>query len=261
VSCGENVTLLLRAGKRGKSNRLRLGRRSRPITYRIVKILILAFVAVIAYPYIPAPNPRLSKAFPSFWASCFLWASSSAIANLIAGVSLTYMASFRVGDVIKVGDSTGVVLERRLYITRLKTFKNQVITSPMASSSPATSPPQPGGQAGERPDSPYQRHHRLRRPLGESPRSPHRGGKPNRTYPQESRRPSCCRPRSTEFLRGLRGERLYDAPKSCPGSTANCTKYPEYLQRRRVEIMSPHYTQIRDGNHTTIPAGLPAAGL
>ena len=31
---------------------------------------------------------------------------------------------------IKVGDSTGVVLERRLYITRLKTFKNEVITIP-----------------------------------------------------------------------------------------------------------------------------------
>ena len=49
---------------------------------------------------------------------------------MIAGVSLTYMRSFRVGDVIKVGDSTGVVLERRLYITRLKTFKNEVITIP-----------------------------------------------------------------------------------------------------------------------------------
>ena len=101
-----------------------------PITYRIVKILILAFVAVIAYPYIPGSQSSAFKGVSIFLGVLFSLGSSSAIANLIAGVSLTYMRSFRVGDVIKVGDSTGVVLERRLYITRLKTFKNQIITIP-----------------------------------------------------------------------------------------------------------------------------------
>ena len=32
------------------------------------------------------------------------------------------------GDVIKVGEATGVVLERRLNVTRLKTWKNEIIT-------------------------------------------------------------------------------------------------------------------------------------
>jgi small-conductance mechanosensitive channel len=60
----------------------------------------------------------------------FSLGSSSAIANLIAGVCLTYTRSFRVGDMVKVGDAIGVMLKRRLYITRIKTPKNHIITIP-----------------------------------------------------------------------------------------------------------------------------------
>ncbi len=111
-----------------------------PITYRIIRLLIIAFFLVVAYPFIPGSGSTAFKGISIFVGVLFSLGSTSAIANLIAGVSLTYQRSFRVGDVIKVGDSTGVVLERRLYITRMKTFKNQSLPSPIAPSFPATSP-------------------------------------------------------------------------------------------------------------------------
>jgi small-conductance mechanosensitive channel len=46
------------------------------------------------------------------------------------GVCLTYTRSFRVGNMVKVRDAIGVVLERRLYRTRIKTQKNHIITIP-----------------------------------------------------------------------------------------------------------------------------------
>jgi small-conductance mechanosensitive channel len=38
--------------------------------------------------------------------------SSSAIANLIAGLVITYMRSFKIGDRVRIGDEVGDVIEK-----------------------------------------------------------------------------------------------------------------------------------------------------
>ncbi|MNY10735.1 Miniconductance mechanosensitive channel MscM precursor [compost metagenome] len=40
------------------------------------------------------------------------------------------MRPFRIGDVVKIGDTTGAVQEKSLLVTRVLTFKNEVITIP-----------------------------------------------------------------------------------------------------------------------------------
>ena len=99
-----------------------------PITYRIFKVLIIIFFLVMAYPYIPGSDSPAFKGISIFLGVLFSLGSSSAIANLIAGVALTYQRSFRLGDVIKVGETTGVVQDRRLNVTRIKTWKNEIVT-------------------------------------------------------------------------------------------------------------------------------------
>ena len=74
-----------------------------PITYKIVRILVIAFVVVIAYPFIPGSNSNAFKGISIFLGVLFSLGSTSAVANLVAGISLTYTRAFRVGDVIKVG--------------------------------------------------------------------------------------------------------------------------------------------------------------
>jgi small-conductance mechanosensitive channel len=56
--------------------------------------------------------------------------SSSAIANGIAGIILTYMRSFLVGDWVKIGDTIGEVVEKNILVTRILTMKQEVITIP-----------------------------------------------------------------------------------------------------------------------------------
>jgi small-conductance mechanosensitive channel len=58
--------------------------------------------------------------------------SSSAVANAIAGVILTYMRSFLVGDWVQIGDTTGEVVEKNLLVTRVLTPKAEIITIPNA---------------------------------------------------------------------------------------------------------------------------------
>ena len=44
-------------------------------------------------------------------------------------------------------------------------------------------------------------------------------------------------------------------PRSCPAIYSDLHQnIQNTFNEGGVEIMSPHYTQVRDGNHTTIPA-------
>ncbi|HJW10030.1 MAG TPA: mechanosensitive ion channel domain-containing protein, partial [Holophagaceae bacterium] len=46
------------------------------------------------------------------------------------GVQLSFMSPYRVGDFIRIGDHEGTVVERNLLHTRLRTLFNQVVTLP-----------------------------------------------------------------------------------------------------------------------------------
>jgi small-conductance mechanosensitive channel len=60
----------------------------------------------------------------------FSLGSSSAISNMIAGYTMTYRRAFKVGDRIKIGDTIGDVIETRLQVTHLRSFKNEEIIIP-----------------------------------------------------------------------------------------------------------------------------------
>ena len=48
----------------------------------------------------------------------------------MAGMVMTYMRPFRIGDFIKYGDTEGFVIEKTVLVTRIRTRKNDVITIP-----------------------------------------------------------------------------------------------------------------------------------
>jgi small-conductance mechanosensitive channel len=56
--------------------------------------------------------------------------SSSFISNIIAGYSLTYRRAFKMGDRIKVEDVFGDVVDMKLFVTRLRSLKNEEIVIP-----------------------------------------------------------------------------------------------------------------------------------
>jgi len=226
-----------------------------PITYRIFKILIILFFLVVAYPYIPGSESPAFKGISIFVGVLFSLGSSSAIANLIAGVSLTYQRSFRVGDVIKVGDSTGVVLERNLNVTRINTPKNQVITIPnnsMLSSHVINLSQQVREGDGLilhttvtiGYDAPWETVHALL--IAAAKATKH-------ILPLPS--PFVLQTALNDFYVSYELNAYTDAPEIMPRIYSELHQnIQNKFNEGAVEIMSPHYTNLRDGNQTTIPA-------
>ncbi|HEX5010114.1 MAG TPA: mechanosensitive ion channel domain-containing protein [Planctomycetota bacterium] len=99
-------------------------------TYRLVRIGIIAFALVVAYPYIPGNDSAAFKGISLFLGVLISIGSSSTISNIVAGYMLTYRRAFRVGDRVRIGEVTGDVADVRLQVTQLRTVKNESITIP-----------------------------------------------------------------------------------------------------------------------------------
>lgn len=99
-------------------------------TYKLVRVLILAFALIVAYPYIPGSETAAFKGISIFIGLVVSLGSSTAISNLIAGYLMTYRRVFKVGDRVKVGDVTGEVVAVRLQVIHLRTAKNEEVTIP-----------------------------------------------------------------------------------------------------------------------------------
>jgi small-conductance mechanosensitive channel len=97
-------------------------------TYKIVRVLILALTAVVIFPYIPGSKSAAFQGISIFLGVLLSLGSTSAVSNVVAGVILTYMRAFRIGDRVKIADTVGDVLEKTLLITRIRTIKNVEIT-------------------------------------------------------------------------------------------------------------------------------------
>jgi small-conductance mechanosensitive channel len=99
-------------------------------TFKILRILVVAFSVVIAYPYIPGSDSMAFKGISVFLGVIFSLGSSSFISGMIAGLTMTYRGAFKEGDRIQIGDVVGVVTDIRLMITRVRTAKNEIVVIP-----------------------------------------------------------------------------------------------------------------------------------
>ncbi len=102
-------------------------------TYNIVRFLLVAFTLVLMFPHLPGSNSDIFKGVSVFIGLLVSLGSSSAISNIVAGLVITYMRPFKIGDRIKLGDTTGDVIEKTMLVTRLRTAKNEEITIPNSS--------------------------------------------------------------------------------------------------------------------------------
>ena len=102
-------------------------------TYRLVRLLVIAFAVVVAYPYIPGSESGAFKGVSLLIGVIFSLGSSSLIGNLVAGYSMTYRRAFRVGELVKIGEHIGNVEQIRLLVTHLRTRKNEEVIIPNSS--------------------------------------------------------------------------------------------------------------------------------
>ncbi|WP_437919982.1 mechanosensitive ion channel family protein [Sphingobacterium sp. LRF_L2] len=101
-------------------------------TYQILRILLLAFFLVVIFPYLPGSDSPIFKGISVFIGVLFTFSSAGALGNIVAGLMLTYMRSFAIGDRIQIGEISGDIIEKSLLVTRIRTIKNEVISIPNA---------------------------------------------------------------------------------------------------------------------------------
>ncbi|MCM0666364.1 mechanosensitive ion channel family protein [Flavobacterium tyrosinilyticum] len=108
-------------------------------TFNIIRLLMYAFMLVIIFPYLPGSDSPIFKGVSVFVGVLFSLGSSNAIANMVAGLVITYMRPFKIGDYIKIGEVSGEVIEKTALVTRIRTPKFEDITIPNATVLSSTS--------------------------------------------------------------------------------------------------------------------------
>ena len=99
-------------------------------TYLILRVLCYSFMIVMIWPLLPSSESEVFQGVSVFIGIIVSLGSSSIIGNVMAGMVMTYMRPFHVGDFIKYGDMEGFVIEKSVLVTRIRTRKNDVITIP-----------------------------------------------------------------------------------------------------------------------------------
>ena len=99
-------------------------------TFNIVRILLYTFMIAMIYNYLPGSDSGVFQGISVFVGIIISLGSSTLIANLMAGLVITFMRPFRIGDRIKLNDTVGDIIEKTPLVTRVKTPKNEIVTVP-----------------------------------------------------------------------------------------------------------------------------------
>jgi len=99
-------------------------------TFQIVRLITLSFMVVVIFPYLPGSESPVFRGVSVFLGFLFTFGSAGSLSNIIAGLVLTYMRLFSIGDRVKIGEIVGDVIEKSLLVTRIRTTKNEIVSIP-----------------------------------------------------------------------------------------------------------------------------------
>ncbi len=99
-------------------------------TMKLLRMGLVAFAVVMAYPFIPGSETAAFKGISIFVGVVFSLSSTTAVTNVIAGYMLAYRRPFKPGDVVRIKEVLGEVIEVRLLVTRVRTPKNEEVIVP-----------------------------------------------------------------------------------------------------------------------------------
>lgn len=99
-------------------------------TYSILRVLFYSFMLVMIWPLLPSSNSEIFQGVSVFIGVIVSLGSTSIVGNVMAGLVMTYMRPFRIGDYIRFGDTEGEVVEKSMLVTRVRTRKNEIVTIP-----------------------------------------------------------------------------------------------------------------------------------
>lgn len=102
-------------------------------TYRILEFFIVALGVVMVFPYLPGFGSSAFQGVSIMLGVLVSLGSTAAVSNAVAGIILIYTRAFQIGDLVQITEAFGTVDEKLLLVTRIRTFENVIITVPNSS--------------------------------------------------------------------------------------------------------------------------------
>lgn len=225
-------------------------------TIRLATFFIVAIALVIAGPFLPGFGSPAFQGVSLFIGALLTLGSSSAVANALAGIILIYTRAFRIGDLIRIDSIIGEVQDKSLFVTRVLTPRQETVTIPNASvlNSNVTNFSAICREAGGYLmlqttitlgyDLPWRKVHEV---LIESALAT-----PNI---QSTPAPFVLQTGLNDFNVSYTLSAYTASPNQMPLIYSDLHQnIQDYCNAADIEILSPGYTALRDGNHSTIPA-------
>jgi len=222
-------------------------------TSQIVKTVLIILALFFIAPLIPGTGSTAARGISVMLGLMVSFGSTSTVGNLIAGVVLTYMRPFKLGHRVKIGDTTGDVIERTFLYTKLLTIKNEEVIVPSLQAL--------GGamvnysaEGAERNlilhttvtigyDAPWRKVHELMIHAAE-----------RTANVLKEPKPFVLQTSLNDFFVSYQLNAYTDQPNKMATIYAELHEnIQDSFNEGGIEIMSPHYFQLRDGNTTTIP--------
>lgn len=223
-------------------------------TYQIIRILVFAFMVIVIFPYLPGSDSPVFQGVSVFLGILFTFGSSGSLTNIVAGLVLTYMRAYKIGDRVKIGEVSGDIIEKTLLVTRVRTIKNEDITIPNSTVMNShtinySSAAQDIGLIVHTTvtigyDVPWKQVHELLI-----------NAALDSDYIQEEPKPFILQTSLDDYYVSYQLNAYTKEPAKQAVIYSSVHQHiQDQFNNAGVEIMSPHYRAMRDGNQVTIPA-------
>jgi small-conductance mechanosensitive channel len=229
-------------------------------TYKIVRFMVLAFAVILCWPYLPKSNSEGFKGVAAFLGVLLSFGSATAVGNVIGGIVMVYMRPFEIGDRVRIADTVGDVVEKTLLITRVRTIKNVDVTVPnaMVLASHIINYSSTGKAGG------LILHTSVTIGYDAPWRDVHETLKKAAAATQgllSDPPPFVLQTALDDFYVAYQINAYTDRPNEMANIYSRLHEnIQDQFNQAGIEINSPHYSALRDGNETTIPSGYRPAG-
>jgi small-conductance mechanosensitive channel len=230
-------------------------------TAQIIKAIVVVLALFFVAPLIPGTGSTAARGITVILGLMVSFGSSSTVGNLIAGIVLTYMRPFKIGERVKVGDTVGDVIARTFLYIKIRTIKNEQVIVP---SLLALNNSMINYSAETRArglilhttvtigyDAPWRRVHELLEHAAERTEDILKDPKP-----------FVLQTSLNDFFVSYQLNAYTDKPARMAQIYSDLHQnIQDTFNQGGIEILSPHYTQVRDGNVTSIPPEFRPADL
>ncbi len=223
-------------------------------TASIVKAVIVVLALFFIAPLIPGTGTTAAQGITVLLGLMVSFGSTSTVGNLIAGIVLRYMRPYYEGDRVKLGETLGDVVERRFLYTKVLTSKNEEVIVPSLQilGKEITNYSARARELGLilhttvtiGYDAPWRKVHELLVRAAE-----------RTTHVLKDPKPFVLQTSLDDWYVSYQLNAYTNQPNRMAAIYAELHQnIQDSFNEGGIEIMSPQYLTLRDGNETTIPA-------